>query len=1346
MTSGNAPGRDFSGSERFEIVRQIGAGGIGVVYEARDRALGTHVALKTLQRLDGDGLLRFKKEFRLLQDLHHPNLVQLGELLEVDGSWFFTMELLDGVDLTTYVTGQPRSARARPRPSVSPMAAAIATETSTINELTEVTLDLRASRPPPPAPGAAGGARAHGFDEARLRETLRQLARGVDALHRAGMVHRDIKPHNVMVCSAGGAEAASTPGDPGRDRVVLLDFGMIGETHAWDDDAGRMVGTPLYMAPEQAAGATLPASDWYAVGVMLYEALTGSRPFEGNMAYVLMEKERNDPTPPSLRDPSGRIPPDLEALCMALLARDPSARPTGAEVLARLAGRTGRAARGQAARSEREVPLVGRAAEIGELRAAWVRSSPGRPVVALVHGTSGMGKTALVEHFARTLARGSGADTGALVLRGRCYEREDVPYKAFDGVVDSLSRYLKARQAGAAATGDDSRSLDRLSDSFSGGWSAVALEHDPALDAWLARELPWLARLFPVLERAADDSDVLASVSHIRDPRELRRRGFGALRSLLDLLAARRPVAVVIDDVQWGDRDSAALLAELLAPPAPPGVFFVITYRSEEAHREAVQALRTAVEVALPARSICEIEIGRLDEIDCHSLAVAIGRQVAASAPAAESGAGVLDALARIAAREAQGSPFFTGEMMRYLAAAGADAGITLDRVLLARYRQLDAEARALLEAVALAGRPVAQAVALRAAGLDGGARGPVNALRAGHFARTSGPGPEDAIEAYHDRIREAVAAELQAAGEDGVRARYRRLAEALEDSASDDVELRVLCYQGAGDPERAARWALRAAEQAERALAFDRAAQMIRLALSLERRPVRWTEGAPGDALGARAELDTRALQARLADALAHANRGVDAAGAYLDAADGAAPELALVLKRRAAEQLLRSGSMDRGIAVLREVLAASKLSVPRSNWRAVLSLLWRRLRLRLRGLRYRPRASIPRRERHLADVCWAGTAGLSTVDPIRGADFGTRLLLMALRQGDEVRIAQALAIEAGQRSIRGNKSGRQVAVLLRAVDDIARRLNQPYVSGAATLSHGFVAMLNGRWQEARRRGEKAERIFREQCLGVSWEIGSSQLFQFTGLYYLGEWRVLRERALEAARRARARNDLYALANLASFLAYSSLLIDDVAGARRAVEQIQGRWRLPGYHLQNYYQLLAHLQIDLYAGDAATGWERLERELPRLGRTVMGRVQLVRVVIEHTRARCALALAGSGHADAEQFLRAAERVARQIERERLFWGEPMAAAVRAGLAVCRGREGDAVAHLDRAIEGFDSADMLAFATAARLQQARLVGGHRGRDLLAEADLILKEQGFVDPDRLADMLVPGFRR
>ena len=215
-------------TERFDIRRRLGAGGMGIVYEALDKQRGAAVALKTLKRLDAAMLYRFKREFRFLADVVHPNLVQLYELFSAGDEWFFTMELIDGVSFLDHV---------RPGDAVA----------------TSASRGSTASLDSAPVPGTEpAGVRRGTVDLERLRPALLQLARGVAALHRAGRLHRDLKPSNVLVDREG--------------RVVICDFGLVTDLgERVNDSQLHVVGTAAYMAPEQATGGALTvATDWSA--------------------------------------------------------------------------------------------------------------------------------------------------------------------------------------------------------------------------------------------------------------------------------------------------------------------------------------------------------------------------------------------------------------------------------------------------------------------------------------------------------------------------------------------------------------------------------------------------------------------------------------------------------------------------------------------------------------------------------------------------------------------------------------------------------------------------------------------------------------------------------------------------------------------------------------------------------------------------------------------------------------------------------------------------------------------------------------------------------------------------
>ncbi|HZJ72441.1 MAG TPA: AAA family ATPase, partial [Planctomycetota bacterium] len=393
----------------------------------------------------------------------------------------------------------------------------------------------------------------------------------------------------------------------------------------------------------------------YSVGTVLYRALTGVLPFHGPPVVVLMDKQRREPPPPQQLVPE--LPADLCELCVDLLRRDPLQRPDGGEVLRRLGKSDGLPAPRRVLGSRtRAAPLIGRAEHAAALRDAFSTTRNGRAVTVLVRGRSGMGKSVLIEHVARELQR----DSGAVVLAGRCYERESVSYKALVSLVDLLSRHL-----------------------------AQLGRHEA--EALLPRDVLAVARLFPVLRRV----DAVASAPRraaAPDPHELKRRGLTALRELLARMADRRPLVLAIDDLQWGDLDSTSILVDLLHPPDPPSMLLLLSYRSEEA--EASQAVRQLIEgcraPGAGAVDVREIEVGALAPDEAQELALALlGRE-------ADGGEIAQARLAAAIARESGGDPFLIDQLVRFVDAGGRASveDIRFEDVMRMRLDQLDAESR----------------------------------------------------------------------------------------------------------------------------------------------------------------------------------------------------------------------------------------------------------------------------------------------------------------------------------------------------------------------------------------------------------------------------------------------------------------------------------------------------------------------------------------------------------------------------------------------------------------------------------------------------------------------------
>jgi hypothetical protein len=1050
------------------------------------------------------------------------------------------------------------------------------------------------------------------------------------------------------------------------------------------------------MSPEQSRGSPLSeASDWYSVGVILFEALTGHRPFHGDYLDVLVEKQSTEP--PAPHEIVSTVPEDLDRLCYALLRKDPSLRPPENAVLETLHIDRPEPEGKPPSRALRETPFVGRAAHLEVLRRAYRAMKEGRSAAVYVRGASGMGKSALVRRFLEQVGR---EEPNAVILTGRCYEQEAVPYKALDSLVDSLSQFLKRMPP-------------------------------PEVESVLPRDLLALSRVFPVLRQVEAVARSKRRVANIPDSQELRRRAFGALRELLSRLGDRSPLLLFIDDLQWGDRDSTAPLLELLRPPDPPALMLIGCYRSEDATRSDLLQALTGFRLAAGTASVEELEVGELEPSEARELAVALLGE-------GESPAGRVSPEEIV--RESRGNPFFIDELVRFARAGEsslaeerpgpAGPGVRLREVLRVRIQRLPEETRKLLEVVAVAGRPLDREIARQAAGLANDEVA-LRLLRSNHLVRGSSSREVEAIETYHDRIREAIVADLSAEALEKI---HKSLALALEVSRFADAETLALHYRGAGAVERAAVYAAEAADRAAAALAFDRAARLYQLALELG-------VGEPSEA---------QKLRARLGDALANAGRGAEAAAAYLDAIAGAEAGQTLELQRRAAEQLLRSGHVDEGLQVLKAVLERIGMRLARTPLRAVLSLALRLLQVRLRGLSFREReeSQIPPEDLVRIDTCWSVASGLSMVDTIRGREFQMRHLLLALRAGEAFRIARALGNQAGYTSLGGRPARRRTQILVTRALDLARRVRDPRALGMAYLGAGISAYMEGRWKVGWKLSQECERIFRERCTGTAWELDTTHVYSLRALVFLGELGELSSRLPGLLKEAGERGDLFAETSLRTRLSYLvSLMFDQPDQAREDLHRAAAQWSHQGFHLQHYFELVGETEISLYAGSALDAWGGLLRRWRALNRSLLLRsVQLFRIESRHLRARSAIAAAAGqqpGAAAWRSLLRSALRDARRIGREATPWGNPLSYLIQAGAASVQGLGAEAAALLVSAESDFEKNDMKLYSSAARRARGLLLGGEDGRDLIRSADDWMTGQKVRNPERMTWMLAPG---
>lgn len=1139
--------------ERFSLKKLLGSGGFGFVYEAFDHERETTIALKALTEVTPTSLMRFKREFRSLADIVHPNLITLYELHSDGNLWFFTMELIQGNTFFDHVYQTILDA-----PSGTSAPTPIQSESIDMLDTQEWTTQpglIKFSEGEQLVPGTPR------FDRDRLHPALVQLTRGIQILHDANKLHRDIKPSNVLVSQQG--------------RVVVLDFGLIQDIAPHGTDAflkekeTRFIGTPHYMSPEQAMGEKVgAASDWYSVGVMLYQLLTGDYPIRGNSnLQILMRKQSMEPK--HVHDLNPDAPEDLAELCMRLLQRDPEQRANGDDILCLLnVSRATTSARtlGQKA------SFVGRVNELETLKAHFkALRLEHTPTLATVVGPSGIGKSALCQRFLRHVHKYD----NICILQSRCYENETVPYKAFDGILEQLAQHLN-------------------------------MMDDEHIESLLPTHMEALTRLFPALLRVPVIEQHTQQYNgpnlDINSPHH-RQRAFEALSQLMTNVGHLNTMVLYLDDVQWADEESAQLLEHLWSQGQSPPCMMLISHRPDDITHPFLATLNALSLEDHHAQRV-DFHLSTLNTQEAEQVVFELLSQT-------PSVAKYIDHIIE----EAAGNPFFIDELTRFARqnpqAFEEHTEQSLDDILYLRIENLPDYAKNLLELISLSGHPLAMMTAHKASKHQDKLQDALALLRSELLIRIKTNHNTRILETYHDRIRETVAARVP---KKRAKSHHLRLAKTLSNQKHAEPEQIALHFIRAEHQNEAIPYLTQAAQQSERAMAFEHAARLYETLLTLKDWP----------------EEQATTLHHHIGRLRGWLGQGKRASEHFQQAAQTAPKQRAFDLHCMAANQLIRVGHYDEGLALFDQLLAQTQLKRPKNNAALIGSILKNRTKLFWQGIqpKLQPIAQIDRRTTQRLDLCWSLSQSTSVFDLKLGAHFSLQHLMSALDSGHPHHLACGMMVEAIFQSSTHKNRAKGTQLLLQAQSLIEHSNDRDYAQGLMCFSRGMGAYLSEQWTTAIEQWQEGIDFLQTTRPELTWEVEGMRFYRLTAIAQTGDYRPLIAEMPNLIQSTQSRQDIHYGTAYKLWYYQAQLAQDEPQKAKQTIEQINPILdQASSYRVHHYWRMLASVNIALYQQNDDEAWLLAQTEWTPLKRSMLlQNLDIAHIIALDTYGRAALA------------------------------------------------------------------------------------------------------------------------
>jgi hypothetical protein len=1023
----------------------------------------------------------------------------------------------------------------------------------------------------------------------QLLKLTRQYAAGLAAMHVNGYVHRDIKPQNLMVDRDGNG--------------WVIDYGLVGTFDPETDPHGYrhyLVGTPRYIAPEVLWNQFyLPAGDIFGLGVVMLESLRSLSIVTG--AANASTVQRSDASPnadarvitEAIEGLDESVPADLREMCLEMLQRDPAERPTAMRV-ARLGDPSS-----AAVVWPQENPLIGRHVEVGEV-CRWLDEIYVGAVGRLhLSGPSGIGKTRLVddiEKYVRSMRWGQ-------VFRAHCRSRETQPLQAFDQICDSIAN--RYRQGDREPLELDPVSVTILHNAF------------PALRNVVRRG----ERLSPprTSTERLDALEAAARMSH-----ELRNVG---------------PLILIIDDVQWADRDSLNVLDRLQGAGGEIGLG-IITVSRDATDAQHVPATRS-------------LHLQPLSRANSISMLADAARSW--GVPASES---VLGDLADAAA----GSPFRLHELVDELKPGGAlsQIGITIrsqddsvsrlgriDWLWQKRAERLSEDAHRVLAFVVTAGTSVSTQQLGLLTGLEDAVDAAVSELVQQRLVSDEATGGE-CIRIVHDRVADGLVQTLAPRVKRNAHLGWADLL-VREDHPERQAARIAGHYFAAGEPGRAVSFAVLAAEDAERLLAKTEAARWH----------ARVIDHVDGAEKVARIRHAARCFQ--------EADHPLAASQYYQRLAKCVEEDERIQCQMLAASMAIRGGDF----CGLREQLGelATTLRLPRPKpaslsqlvlaARSVRSLLSTKLSPATLADSAAGERTIGRRDQQALRLCISLIRPVSMFDGLYAAELSMTAEALAEKFGTPYERAHSIIGKAVFGCCDRGAKRREAEMLLQEMEPDVERLHDARATGDLWAGVAYSHMLSCRWHEVVDAVKSSVQNYQSLSESSGFEIAHTEWLRIWAYWHLGRWDSMFRVSDTMFDDAVRRNDQFKQLVVTRAYGCCAWLGRDRGNELDRLCVAESRGRKQPVQLLDLFAVIASLQRMVYGGkydEAWNEWKSLQWHVKQLPYRKM---QFVRIVCQSLGALIALHRLG-GH-QSPPVIRHVLRLVGQLRRERLAYADVLA-------------------------------------------------------------------------------------